>query len=145
MAKQILIPILLLLLLIPPAVFSQAGSAATATEEESLEPEPYTEEEFPPWVRKLRRGEIILIGSFPFAFFLSNIGTQFYMYAARDFAPEYSPSLAGGLQQAPYTDEERSRAQLAVIISAISLSATVALADFIIGEILEKREAGKAR
>lgn len=141
MVRAVFVPVLLLLLLVPQAVFSQAGSTTTDTGEETMEPEPYTEDEFPPWMRKLRRGEIILIGSFPFTFFLSNIGTQLYRYAANDFAQEYSPALIGGGQQTPYSDQEK----LAVIVTAVSISAAVALADFIIGEILEKREAGKAR
>jgi len=144
MVKYSLIILLVMLLLCPFNAFGQSDSEA-ADDTESQEPEPYSDEEFPPWLRKIRRGEVILIGSIPITMLVSNLSVQLYWYAAKDFEEAYSPSIFGGNSQSAYTDDEKKMILRNTFITAISLSAAIALSDFIIGEILEKRDEGKKR
>jgi hypothetical protein len=98
-------------------------------------PEEYGKDEFSPLLRDLRRGEIILFGSFPFTLFLTFEVYDFYRYASHDWAREYSPWPFRSPGAAPYEPEEA----VGVLVTAVSLSALLALADFVIGKIREQR------
>lgn len=137
MARKLIVLILIVLIGWPFAAICQTDQADDNGASEALEPEPYDESEFPPWTRKIRRGEIILIGSFPFTMFFTNLGAQIYKYATSEPDSEFTPSIFGGVQQSDFTDDEK----IAVLVTAVSISAAIALTDFIIGEIIEKRNA----
>ena len=144
MVKRYIVSFLLIFVIFPHAVFSQSDAGESEAAVESREPEPYSEDEFPPWLRKIRRGEVTLIGSLPFTMFVSNLGVQFAMFAAKDFDSAYSPSVSG-VKQLPYTEDEKDMILRNTFITAVSISAAIALADFIIGEIIEKKAAGKKK
>lgn len=55
-----------------PALADEAGSSKAGSTTEaavSALPEPYRADEFPPWMRRLRRMEIISLGAFPIILF----------------------------------------------------------------------------
>ncbi len=118
--------IIILSVFITPQVFSQAVKTDDYT------PSEYEEDEFPVWLQDLRRAEIIAVGSFPFTFFLSQLSYGIYRFACHDFTSDYSPVFFMGSGSAnPFTEYEKTT----IILISLGLSATMALADFIIGKL----------
>jgi hypothetical protein len=99
-------------------------------------PEPYTEDEFPGWLKDLRRAEIIFFGSLPFSFLLALVGVDVGRYFAHNEDANYRPWPFRGANAPTYTTGE----QFLVIGSALIISGIVALVDFIIGKASEKPE-----
>ncbi len=97
---------------------------------EVAEPEEYGEEEFPQFLKDLRRLEIILFGSLPFTLFVSLETYDIYRYFSNDLAPEYQP-WPFQTQGVPYTRDEA----LGVFVSALIVSLVLSIADLIIGKI----------
>ncbi|MBN1834792.1 MAG: hypothetical protein JW820_03015 [Spirochaetales bacterium] len=123
-AGTVLGVVLALTLIAPPWGFGEDRS-----------PEEYGEEEFPQILQDLRRGEIILAGSFPISLFLALEVFDFYRYAANDWDLRYAPWPLRSASSAPYVSWERTT----ILVSALSLSAAIALADYIVGKIVERR------
>ncbi|MFO7849779.1 MAG: hypothetical protein R6V67_07450 [Spirochaetia bacterium] len=92
--------------------------------------EPYRKEEFPQWVRDLRRFETLLIGSLPFAFFFTNTGYDTYAYVSRDFDQRYLPLFFGS---SPEKEEYRQDTRMQRLAVSISLSGAIALLDYLLG------------
>jgi hypothetical protein len=95
--------------------------------DESKEPEPYTDEEFPLWAHNLRRFEIITLGTLPMTFLVSFVVYDIIRYASSGFDPDYA--LLGSPTPIPYTTEEK----IGVVVAACSASLLIALADYLIG------------
>ncbi len=104
------------------------------TEENIKEPEEYQEDEFPQYLKDLRRGEIIFFGSIPFSFFFAFETYGIYRWISHDTQAEYRPWPFESPARVPYSPDET----LLVIVSALSISFLIALADFIIGKIDEQ-------
>ncbi len=99
--------------------------------------EPYTADEFPEWALDLRRGEIILFGSFPFTFFFVSEGYDLYRYSVSGFDPDYAPWPFKDPVKGPYTFEE----QIGVVVAAASLSLVIAVIDYAIRKSESKKDA----
>lgn len=97
-------------------------------------PAPYRDEEFPKWLRQLRRGEIIFVGSIPFTMFVTFEAYDTYRYVSSGLDPYYAPwpFRPGSAQQ--YTSTE----QAWLVASSLSLSLLVAGADWLIGRLDER-------
>jgi len=109
---------LLLILLTGTLIFCQG-----------TEPEEYQEDEFSPFLKELRRGEIIMLGSLPLSIFLAIETYEIYRYVQHDRDPDYTPwpfRKHGGV---PFSTTE-SRG---IFISALGFSFLIAAIDFIIG------------
>ena len=109
---------LLLILLTGTLIFCQ-----------DTEPEEYQEDEFPPLLKELRRGEIIMLGSLPLSIFLAIETYEIYRYVQHDRDPDYAPwpfRRHGGVVFS--TPESRG-----IFISALGFSFLIAVTDFIIG------------
>ena len=109
-------------------------------------PEEYDPEEFSPFLNDLRRGEIIFFGSLPLSLFVCfetyDISRYFYI-RGRDGAEEalaYAPRPLRRYGGKPYSSEETKW----LLVSALSLSLSFALVDFMIGRIRERRSAHQA-
>lgn len=122
------------------AAITLVSFLAAATWAQSDEPVPYEEEEFPRWALDLRRGEIIFFGTLPFSLFFTSLGYSLIRYGINNFDPAYAPTLVPGPNTVPLSQEEI----VGVILTGVGLSLLAALADFIIGRILDKREAERA-
>ena len=96
-------------------------------------PEEYSPDEFAPWQRELRRGEIIAVGAFPLLYIFTQLGYNLYRYSVNGFAPEYSP--VGNPNRVPYTESET----MGVLLGAASASVLVAAADWAIGRVRTRR------
>ena len=114
---------------------------AEQPEADSTEPQEYTEDEFSPFLRDLRRGEIIMLGSFPLTLFLTLEAFDVYRYVVNRGEPDsyrYKFWPIRSPDPAPYSSDEIA----GMVFTALSASALIALADFIIGKIKQKRLEG---
>jgi hypothetical protein len=103
-------------------------------------PEEYKTEEFPAWALKLRRAEIVAVGSLPFSLFVvtfSSDSIRYFLHAGEDTAAQYAPWPFRTSSRAAYTTGEA----IAVGVGVLVCSAAVALADYLIGEMRERRAA----
>ncbi len=117
------------------------GSAAaknSGDDGQTLKPEPYGENEFPGWLKDLRRGEIIFFGSIPFMLFFSFESYDLYRYFSNGMNPGYSPWPFRGYNAIPYTDSEKA----GILISSLSLSLIVAIGDYLLGLFGESKNSG---
>ena len=98
---------------------------------ESLpEYEPYEDDEFPQWAKDLRRYEIIFFGTIPFTFFFSSFSYDFYRYASNNFDQTLAPAILGNKTPPVRTYNEK----LQIITVSVSLSAVLALVDYLLGQ-----------
>jgi len=102
-------------------------------------PAPYEKNEFPGWMQDLRRGEIILIGSFPLSMFLSYEFYDIYRYFSNNLQSAYRPWPFRTYDAVPYNGAEN----IGIIVSAVSLSIAVAVADYLIGKLTENKNSGE--
>jgi hypothetical protein len=110
---------------------------AAATWAQTDEPAPYVEEEFPRWALDLRRGEIIFFGTLPFSLLFTSLGYSLIRYGVHNFDPAYAPAISPGPNTIPMSQGE----VIGVILTGVGLSLLAAVTDFIIGRIIDKREA----
>lgn len=119
----------LFLLLAAVSAQAQAGS-----QPKPAAPEEYGEGEFSPLARALRRGEIVLFGSFPLSLFLCYESYDIYRYLSHDLEPQYAPWPFRRPDALPYTTQENA----GVLIAAVSVSLLIAIADYAVGRVLER-------
>lgn len=96
-------------------------------------PAPYEKNEFPQWMKDLRRAEIIMIGSFPFTFFVSVEMFQLYRYAYYNFDANYAPWPVTGPETLAYEEQDKMN----IILTAVTLSVSIAIADYIIVKVTQ--------
>ncbi len=99
-------------------------------------PEPYTKDEFAPWLQDLWRAEVIFVGSLPFTLFFSLEGYDFYRYASSGFSPAQAPWPLRPGAQIQYSGQE----QFWLLISTVTLSALVSATDYLIGALSKPHE-----
>jgi len=96
---------------------------------ESTSPEPYTYEEFPDTLHKLRRFEIISLGSIPFVSLDISLGYSGYKYATGKSEKFVNPFSSTA--DTAYTEDEIK----GIIISSVCVGACIGLADLIVNEV----------
>lgn len=120
--------ILLLLIFLPSVMFAV---------EPSIQIEPYREDEFPDWLRDVRRAEIVTLGSLPFTTLATTLVYSFYRYADNDFNKDYFPNpLAKSSASANLSKKE----QVGIISVSACLSLAAGVADYIISAIRRSRD-----
>jgi hypothetical protein len=131
MAKNAgLIVVVLILLAVPLCAQDQDTGDGEAEE--------YTEEEFSPSLRNLRRAEIVMLGSFPLTLFVSLEFYDIYRYVSFRGDPDqyrYAPWPFRPPDAAGYSATEN----LGIFVSALSVSFLIAVADYIVGRVRERR------
>ncbi len=106
----------------PPAVPADAAA---------IKPEPYEKDEFPAWLRKAGRFEIIAIGSFPVMYFYSSVGWDIERWSRNGFDQTYAPwPFKNEFSYRP-TESELMRN----LVTAGVLSICLATADLVITSI----------
>lgn len=128
------LPIVLLVFLLTAALAPPPNLAAQVLPKpEPVMPEEYNPENFPLWLRDVRRFEVIAAGSFPVTFAFAALIYDFSLLAANDFAPAFNLGT------------QRGEDDIAVIIgSAAAASVLIAAADLIIS-ISKRSRAAAAR
>ncbi len=115
-----------------------AVSAAGALAEGEHVPEPYAPEEFPAWANDVRRAEIVFFGSLPFSLFFTFEAYDIGKFVAAGFDTLLAPwPLRSGSEiAAGYSAAEKGW----LIASALTVSLTAAVVDFLIVHRPAKRE-----
>jgi hypothetical protein len=106
------------------------GGTVPIYPQEREEYEPYQNEEFPLWLRNLRRGEVIFFGSLPITILLSDMLFSVGRYASSGFNIDYAPLISGGTASVISNEERVQR-----LIAAATGSLVLVLVDFILGRI----------
>lgn len=119
---------------------STLAAAQTPSTGESVEPEPWNEDEFAPWLVDTRRAEVIALGAFPVAVLVNGLVYQLGRFTyvsvergevATDVAPWFFRTEPGDR----YTlDEQRG-----LLISAAVVSVAIATIDYLIGRRSDRR------
>ena len=128
----ILLALLALLFVPPPPLYAQQA------EVEDTEPQEYGEEEFSPFLRDLRRAEIVMLGSFATleVFDLYRYLATIEIVDGQVFADaSYTPWPFRPPDAAPYEPQQIA----GILVTALSASLLIAVADYIIGREKEKR------
>jgi hypothetical protein len=123
----------------PAAPQTPAGQQPATTVPEHT-PEPYRPEEFPQWLRDLRRGEIVFFGSLPFTFFFTFevYDTARWLASGFDadgFDPMKAPWPVRSGADLQYSDAEKGW----LLVSALTASLAVAVADHLIVRFSRER------
>ena len=98
----------------------------------------YAEDEFSPFLRSLRRGEIVMLGSFPITLFLTLEGFDIYRFAVNRTEPDayrYAFWPYRSANPAPYSSAEIT----GILVTALSASLLIAVADYFVGRAKQKR------
>lgn len=103
-------------------------SPLTVLAEDSRDYKPYEKDEFPPWLRGIRRAETVAVGSFPFTYIITSLTADMINFSQSGNAA-YLPGPFGEGESPQATQEEMIR-NLQI---ALSLSLVIALADYLLG------------
>jgi hypothetical protein len=89
-------------------------------------PEPYTDDEFPQFMKDARRSEIITLGALPFVTLNVTLGYSIVRYWQHDFSSDYFPNPFS--KTSSYSEDE----QKAILFTAVGVSAGIGLTDLIV-------------
>jgi hypothetical protein len=123
---MVLLIVACLAFLLPSPAFTQSSVSEAY--------EPYTDDEFPQWLRDLRRAEVIFIGSFPITLLVATLAYDGFR-ALRDTI--LGVSMAERNEFGSYTNEERPW----LVVSGLSLSGVITIIDAIIEQRERRRKA----
>ena len=134
MMRNFFIAVIFSSLLLSPVLQVTAQSGA-----DTQPPPAFDMTDFPQWAKDIRRWEIIAFGAFPFSMFTITFFTDLYRWNdanGMDFNDRrYAPWPLKSAGAVEMTKEEYER----TILLAAGLSMTVALADFIIVKVKQRK------
>lgn len=133
-------PFRVLLFFVSACLCFSGTNASLIAQEKEAEPAPYEEDEFPPWALSLRRGEIILLGSYPITLLVSSLTYSLIRFGINGFAVEYAPPPFSGAGAVPFTQDEI----IGVTVAAAGASLIVAIIDYFVFKDQEKKKAVRA-
>ena len=111
-----------------------------AKEAKDTTPVPYTDDEFPQFMKDLRRAEIISFGALPFVTLTSTIVYSSARYAQHGFDSEYFPNpFAKASASNGYSTAE----QAGILLTSAGISVGIGLTDLLVSVI--KRNAAKKK
>ena len=111
-----------------------------AKESKNATPVPYTDEEFPQFMKDLRRAEIISFGALPFVTLTSTIVYSSARYAQHGFDSEYFPNpFAKASASNGYSTAE----QAGILLTSAGISVGIGLTDLLVSVI--RRKAAKKK
>jgi len=111
-----------------------------AKEAKDTTPAPYTDDEFPQFMKDLRRAEIISFGALPFVTLTSTIVYSSARYAQHGFDSEYFPNpFAKASASNGYSTAE----QAGILLTSAGISVGIGLTDLLVSVI--RRQAAKKK
>lgn len=126
-----------LLVLVPALSWGQTSGTPSTTPATSAVPaQPYTDQEFDPWMLKMRRAEIIAVGAFPLVYLFSGLGYDYYYYLSRGFPQDNIPWPAGpGTSQWTTTaqPDQLQRKNLTLVGVSLAVGVAIAALDWALG------------
>lgn len=103
-----------------------------AADTKSTTPEPYEEDEFPSWLKDLRRAEIITLGAMPFITLNTSLCYSFGNYAFHNFDSDYFLNpFAQGSDTSSYTSGE----QAGILLTSLGICLGIGITDFIVHSV----------
>jgi hypothetical protein len=130
-----LLPLLFTILMLTSPLAAQTTAPQTSSPA-ILPAEPYNDDEFAPWMLKLRRFEIIAIGAFPLAYLFAGLGYDYGYYCSNGFPADNVPwPLGQGTSQWTTTsngDKLQSK-NVTIVMVSLGLSLAVAGVDWFLG------------
>ena len=113
-----------------------------AADTKSTTPEPYEEDEFPSWLKDLRRAEIITLGAMPFITLNTSLCYSFGNYAFHNFDSDYFVNpFAQGSDTSSYTSSE----QAGILITSLGICLGIGITDFIVHSVKRSNQKKKMR
>lgn len=113
-----------------------------AADTKSTTPEPYEEDEFPSWLKDLRRAEIITLGAMPFITLNTSLCYSFGNYAFHNFDSDYFLNpFAQGSDTSSYTSGE----QAGILITSLGICLGIGITDFIVHSVKHSNQKKKMR
>lgn len=110
-------------------------------ENETHVPVPYEKDEFPVWIKDLRRAEIITFGSLPFVTFSASIYYDIYRFYDHDQAAGYEPwPFKKSSTAVALSEDEQKR----IILISACISVGVAIFDYTFRAIRREIRSKKA-
>ena len=111
-----------------------------AADTKSTTPEPYEEDEFPSWLKDLRRAEIITLGAMPFITLNTSLCYSFGNYAFHNFDSDYFLNpFAQGSDTSSYTSGE----QAGILLTSLGLCLGLGITDFIVHSVKRSNQKKK--
>jgi len=135
MRLLLMISLILMVGTLPLAAQTAAPAAPSLSPTAHLA-DPYTDEEFPSWVLKLRRFEIIAVGAFPLAYLFAGLGYDYYYYTANGFPSANIPWPAGPGTSSWTTTNQPDQLQqknITLVEMSVIMSLAIATADWFLG------------
>lgn len=108
--------------------FADTGSDTT--------PAPYAPDEFPVFMKDIRRFEIISLGAMPFITLNASLAYSIGKYAAHDFDSDYSPNPFAKSSDGGYSEDE----QKGILLTSLGISVGIGLTDFIVNIIKHSKK-----
>lgn len=90
----------------------------------STSPVPYSDDEFAPWLKDLRRAEIITLGAMPFVTLNVTLG----FWALNGFDSSLSPFAAGDSTVSKYTNDQT----VGILLTSLGICAAIGISDFLV-------------
>ena len=113
-----------------------------AADTKSTTPEPYEEDEFPSWLKDLRRAEIITLGAMPFITLNTSLCYSFGNYAFHNFDSDYFVNpFAQGSDTSSYTSSE----QAGILLTSLGICLGIGITDFIVHSVKRSNQKKKMR
>lgn len=113
-----------------------------AADTKSTTPEPYEEDEFPFWLKDLRRAEIITLGAMPFITLNTSLCYSFGNYAFHNFDSDYFVNpFAQGSDTSSYTSGE----QAGILLTSLGICLGIGITDFIVHSVKRSNQKKKMR
>ena len=113
-----------------------------AADTKSTTPEPYEEDEFPSWLKDLRRAEIITLGAMPFITLNTSLCYSFGNYAFHNFDSDYFLNpFAQGSDTSSYTSGE----QAGILLTSLGICLGIGITDFIVHSVKRSNQKKKMR
>lgn len=113
-----------------------------AADTKSTTPAPYEEDEFPSWLKDLRRAEIITLGAMPFITLNTSLCYSFGNYAFHNFDSDYFLNpFAQGSDTSSYTSGE----QAGILLTSLGICLGIGITDFIVHSVKRSNQKKKMR
>ena len=101
--------------------------------------EPYNQKSIPQWVKDMRRGEIITLGSWPFTTLMVSLSYSFAMFASHDWDSSYFRNPFSSSGEGYSFDEIKG-----ILLTSAAISVGIGVTDLIV-QVVKREKARKKR
>ena len=121
------------------ALLTLAGASAFSDDLTISDAEPYNEKTIPQWVKDMRRGEIITLGSWPFTTLMVSLSYSFGMFASHGWDGSYFRNPFSSSGEGYSFNEIKG-----ILLTSAAISVGIGVTD-LIWQIVKRENAKKKR